>query len=171
MKKVTTILALGLLALAPQVVEAQVGQGDNASIQATATVLAQLTVTGQDPLEFGQVLPGIPSTVAAGDPAAGRFLVSGAGSNTVQLSFDLPDELNGPEGAGLPISFASDAAGYGSASGTPSGTFDPNDNSHDQSLVDGDLYVFIGGTVTPATEQAQGSYTGSITLNVAYISN
>ena len=171
MKKATTILALGLLALAPQMVEAQVGQGDNASINATATVLAQLTVTGQNDLAFGQVIPGIPSTIAATDVgSAGRFLVSGGGSSTVQLSFDLPGELDGPESATMPITFASDAAGWGETNNSLGGTFSPH-TTQQESLVNGDLFVFIGGTVSPANDQAQGEYTGEITLNVAYISN
>ncbi len=170
MKKLTMILALTAFLAIPAMVSAQ-GQGDAASISATATVIAQLEVSGEEDLRFGDVIPGIASTIAATDVGnAGRFQIQGGGNQEVSLSFDNLTELAATGGATLPFAFGSSSAGFGVSSGEADGTFDPLAGT-DQRLDNGVLYVFVGGTVTPTAGQPAGSYEGQITLNVAYTGN
>ncbi|TVP56257.1 MAG: DUF4402 domain-containing protein [Gemmatimonadales bacterium] len=170
MKKVTMILALTAFLAIPAMGSAQ-AQGDEGVVNATATVIAQLEVAGEEDLRFGDVIPGIASSVAGTDVAnAGRFRIQGGGDQQVSLDFDLPEDLDGPGSATMPISFGTSSAGHSANSTAVAGTFNPN-TQRLQNLVGGQLYVFIGGTVTPATAQPAGSYSGQITLNVAYTGN
>ena len=64
----------------------------SASIQATATVLSAITVTGTN-LAFGNVTPGVNKTVAITDAGAGLFTVTKAAATSVALTFTLPTNL------------------------------------------------------------------------------
>jgi hypothetical protein len=143
-------------------------QSSNTDITATANVLAQVDVTAGNDLDFGDVTPGTPTSVAVGDATAGTFTVTGNGGS-LNLSFTTPSNLTGP-GGNLPISFAAGDAAWGDGS-TADNTFDPGagtdlDISGDTS--DGEITVFIGGTVSPGAGLQSGSYTGTITLTAAY---
>ncbi len=63
--------------------------------------------------------------------------------------------------------FVPGSAGYGPDQGTVTNTFDPGAVTNAK-LVDDDLFVFIGGTVTAAVAQTPGTYNSTITLTVAY---
>jgi hypothetical protein len=145
----------------------------SADVAATANVLAQLTVAAEQDLDFGNVIPGFVRTVAPADLGdAGRFSLQGADGLEVALDFGaLPTELVGPGGATLPLSFGAASAGYGATSGAVDDTFDPSAVENANLSGTGELYVFIGGTVTPDAAQAAGSYTGLITLTVSYTGN
>ena len=65
-----------------------------------------LTVTGDQGLQFGIVLPGLPSSVSPTDVAyAGRFQVRGDRNAEVVIQFNLPTEMVAPGGAALPMAF------------------------------------------------------------------
>ncbi|MGK7368648.1 MAG: DUF4402 domain-containing protein, partial [Candidatus Halalkalibacterium sp. M3_1C_030] len=46
--------------------------------------------------------------------------------------------------------------------------FDPTAGTSLTFPADGDMTVFIGGTVNPTAGQAAGAYTGTITLTATY---
>jgi hypothetical protein len=142
-----------------------------ADVAATANVLAQLTVSGDRSLNFGNVIPGFARTVTPDQADAGRFILQGAGTLEVELDFGtLPTDLDGPAGATLPLTFGAGSAGYGATGGAVDSPFDPG-AATTANLTGGELFVFIGGTVTPDAAQATGSYTGTITLSVSYTGN
>ena len=138
-----------------------------ASLAAPPALHAQ-AVIGTQNLNFGNVIPGIPTTVLKSNAAnSGQFRITGAGffrSVTVRLT--LPVVMNGPAGATMPISFASTDAGI-SWQGTIGSqtTFDPN-APFTYTLWLGSGTVFLGGRVNPAPAQPAGNYTGTITLTV-----
>lgn len=141
-------------------------QSDNDNIQANATVIAQLDVTAGSPLNFGDVTPGISSSVAYG--SGGSFSISGGGGASVILDFTLPTNLTSG-GNNLPISFSTTDANW--EDGTTSNgnnVFDPNSPETITFPSDGDMSVFIGGTVTPDNTQAAGTYSGTIVLTATY---
>ncbi|GAA5521477.1 DUF4402 domain-containing protein [Aliifodinibius salicampi] len=139
-----------------------------ADIAANATVDANVDLSSGDDLNFGNIAAGSPSTVNPGDGTAGTFSVSGNVGN-VDLSFSLPSELTGSED-NLPISFGGTSASWGDNAYDSNNDFDPNDGASVNLLeqTDRDITVFIGGTVDPATNQAAGSYNGTITLTATY---
>jgi hypothetical protein len=168
MRNMTKVLAVVAFLAVPMAATAQA----TASVQATANVLAQLSASGERDLEFVDLIPGFVRTVAPSSADAGRLRVQGGGSSEVQLSFTLPAELDhdSDPAAKLPISFGAGSAGHGANSTTVDATFDPAAGVATP-LVDGELHVFVGGTVSPTAGQLAGAYGGTITLDVSYTGN
>ena len=112
------------------------------------------------------VFPGVNKAVLLPDAGAGRFDVTGQASTPVNLAFtSLPTNLaNG--GNNLPVAFSS---GYNTANSAAGATsFAPGSGASTSLSGTGALFVFLGGTVTPAVNQAAGTYTGTVTLQVTY---
>ncbi|TVP42675.1 MAG: DUF4402 domain-containing protein [Gemmatimonadales bacterium] len=133
------------------------------SVQVTANVLAQLTVENSRDMDFGDIIPGFARTIAATSTDAAQFAVSGGSSSEISISFVLPGALSSGTDA-LPISFT---AARGATTGSMSQTFDPS-APHTAPLVNGSLFVNLGGTVAPIAAQPTGIYTGTATMTVAY---
>ena len=142
-------------------------QSNTANINVTATVFQAINVVGTAPLAFGNVFPGVPKTVNAVDPTSGRWSATGQASAPVAMTFTLPTDLaNG--GNNLAIAtwtgcHNATAATAGCTSFTPSGTAT---NAAFSGI--GELFVFIGATVTPLANQAAGNYTAVATITLAY---
>lgn len=158
-------VAAALLVL-PVAVSAQA----SGNLTATANVLQPLSVAGTQPLLFGDVFPGVSSTVSPSDVLnAGRFDVTGEGNAEVDINFVLPATLdNGSET--IPISFGPSSAAWLTASSVLPLDFDPNVGTT-QRLEASAMTVYIGGTVDPAFGQAAGTYNNTVTMTVAYTGN
>jgi hypothetical protein len=128
---------------------------------------AQITVIPVRDLAFGPVIVGVPTYVPPSHPVrSGEFRISGPSGSRVQVRFTLPNGLDGPAGATLPISFANnDAIHVSTGPGGVPATFNPKATRNIQ-LTGDDLLVFIGGTVSPTGNQPQGNYAGTITLTI-----
>ncbi|MBK6781801.1 MAG: DUF4402 domain-containing protein [Gemmatimonadetes bacterium] len=139
----------------------------SANINATATVYQALTVTGARALDFGSVFPGVAKSIVVSDATSGRFDLTGQASANVNVSFTLPTNLT--SGANnLPIGTWTGCTNptnstAGCTSFTPSASATPTAMSGA-----GALFVWVGGTVSPAANQAAGAYTGVVTLTAAY---
>jgi hypothetical protein len=158
--------SLALVALVAGFASAATAQSNSGSITATAVVQQPINVIGASDLNFGNVFPGVPATVALADAGAGRFDVTGQASAPVNLTFTaLPTDLNN-SGNLLPVSFAS---GYNTVN-VPGGAtaFAPGSGASTNLSGTGALFVFLGGTVTPAVNQVAGTYNGTVTLQVTY---
>lgn len=166
--RVATVVAILAALGVPGTVRAQ----NSADITAQANVLTPLTVTGQQDLDFGNVFPGVASTVTVADASAGRWLTTGTSGAEVQLTFTLPAALVSG-GNSLPISFGANSGGYNVANDAGAATpFDPAGGvTTNLGVAPAELYVWIGGTVTPVAAQPQGVYTGTINLTVNYTGN
>jgi len=151
-------LVVALAAVAAGSVNAQ---GTSGSINATASVVAALSVTGTD-LVFGNIAPTSFKTVA---PATGgTFTVTGAASQPVSVSFALPATLGN---AAVAIG---SWTGLSNTSNTTAGAsgITPQASAQTLSLSGaGDLYLWVGATVT-TTAAPVGSYTAPVTLTVVY---
>lgn len=155
---------LGLLAL-PLALHGQ----ESADITATANVLERIAVASQNDLDFGDVIPGFSSTVAPDDPSAGRFLVTGATGLEFSIDFVLPAVLvRDGGGATLPLSFGAGSAGLGTTPMEVTSTFNPTGAFTSTLNGSGERYIFLGGSVTADAAQQDGTYSGTVTLNVAY---
>jgi hypothetical protein len=138
------------------------------SLVAATPATAQVSITAIRDLAFGPVIVGIPSTVAPTHPTrSGQFRLTAPLNSKVQIRFTLPDQLAGPAGAQLPISFGSnDAMAVGSAPGSTPMFWNPKATRNPQFQPSTAYDVFIGGTVTPAGNQRPGSYAATITLTI-----
>ncbi len=149
--------------------------------QATATILASLTVTATHDLEFGNVLQGVEKvadkTVIA---EAGVFQVTGAGGFEISMHLQLPTYLwNSAPGSEdrLLVSFSNtDADIDTTAAGTPAAhgagaVVGLNPHSLPDTPLGGAdniLQLYMGGKVYPAVDQRAGNYLADIVLTVAY---
>jgi hypothetical protein len=132
-----------------------------------------LTVTGDQDLQFGVVLPGLPTPISPTDAAnAGRFQIRGDRGSEVVVDFILPMEMVSPGGAVLPLSFGVADGRWGTRpSVNQSQTFDPGVPLVARLGRSGRLYLRLGGTALPVPSQASGEYTGTITVTVACTGN
>ncbi|HKU62057.1 MAG TPA: hypothetical protein VJQ44_12615 [Gemmatimonadales bacterium] len=141
-----------------------------ALLTAARPAAAQISVAGIRDLAFGPVIVGIPSTVAPSDAIrSGQFRFTAPAGARVRVDFDLPSQLSGPGGAKLPIKFAkTDAVAVGNAAGSVPVVLDPNPKANQKFDMGANtaVNVFLGGTVTPATNQAPGGYVATIVLTV-----
>ncbi|MDX2193616.1 MAG: DUF4402 domain-containing protein [Gemmatimonadales bacterium] len=163
------LVATGLVAVlaAPAALHAQ-----SANMTVSADVQTALSVNAQNNLNFGAVVPGQTKTILPTDAASGFFLVDGAATTPVNVSFTLPATLTRQGGAEtMPITFGATSASR-SAANPPvragSTLFNPNTPITTPTNAVGQLGVFIGGAVTAAANQVAGTYNGQITINVAY---
>lgn len=158
--------SLALVALIAGLATVATAQSNSGSITATAVVQQPINVLGASDLDFGNVFPGVPKSVALADAGAGRFDVTGQANATVNLTFTvLPTDLNNG-GNLLPVSFTS---GYNTANAPGGATsFAPGSGASTSLSGTGALFVFLGGTVTPAVNQVAGTYNGTVTLQVTY---
>jgi hypothetical protein len=143
------------------------GQTQTATILATATVMQPINVVGAVNLAFGSVFPGIASTVAVNAAGAGRFDVTGQASAPVFVSFVLPTNLISGANT-LPIGTWT---GHLNTVNNPTtgSNFTPSAGSTAATVSGiGQLFVFVGATVTPAVNQAAGVYNGTIQITVTY---
>ena len=172
------LAAVALITLAAGTASAQ-SPTVNSSISAVANVAPALSISGTN-LDFGDVFQGIPKTVgtadaSAGTRAAGRFQIVGTANAQVQVTWGtMPTNLL--SGANnLPV---------GSYTGCRNGIADGSSSNGCTAMTvasaaqsaatlsgTGYLYLFVGGTVTPSTTQAAGTYSNTIAVTVAYTGN
>ena len=128
---------------------------------------AQVTAVPQRDLAFGMLMPGVPSSVPVSDVARrAEWLLTGRGNTTV--SFVLPTALQGPGGAVLPLVFGTaDAAWLRQQGGGGMTTQDPHTPFSVNVPNRQTVRLFLGGTAQPATTQAAGNYTATVTVIIA----
>lgn len=166
-------IAISIFAL---LVSAGQALAQSATVQATGTVLTPITFTSSTNLAFGTSLfPGIDKSIAHTDAGAAEFDLSGEAGKEITATFTLPTDLTHTDGTTtLPFSCSTTDAGYAGSS-TAQGTatdFDPNSAlTTTLDATNGTLSIWLGGTVQPATTQKSGSYSGDITLDLAYTGN
>ena len=149
----------GQAAFAPRAL----AQASGGSVATTAQVVSAGVLVGDAPLVFGVVIPGVPKTVAATSPAAGRFVGVFTPDSRLRLNLTLPTQLTSG-GNTLPV--GGWAALYSTDGTTATAT---SISTTKQTIVrvhavTGAAHVFVGGTVTPGAAQPSGTYTGVITL-------
>ncbi|HJS47818.1 MAG TPA: hypothetical protein VJ773_07525 [Gemmatimonadales bacterium] len=130
-----------------------------------------LRLSGLQPLNFGDVLAGVPLHALRTDPLrSGQFELRGAKDLDLMLLFALPDAMTGPGGASLPLHFDAGDAGYSPAESiTAQHPVDPRSPFTIRLPTNGKARLFLGGTVVPAPNQRGGSYSATVTLTVAYL--
>jgi hypothetical protein len=146
--------------------EAQ-GQTQTATILASATVMQPINVIGAVNLAFGSVFPGVARTVGVNAAGAGRFDVTGQPSAPVFVSFVLPANLTSGAntltigswtGHQNPVNNPTTGTNFTPSAAMTTATFSGT----------GQLYVYIGATVTPVVSPAPGVYNGTIQITVTY---
>jgi hypothetical protein len=125
-----------------------------------------LSVVPRGSLTFKRVFPGIPVSVPALDPLAGRFEIKGPPSASIRVELILPDAMTTDGGARLALTFGA-RDGVVDIAAAPGQVFNPHAPVVGSLGADGRLMVHLGGTALPTREQVKGIYKATIFLTVA----
>lgn len=138
------------------------------AVPATKAEAQLVYVTGQRTLAFGGVMRGVPKHILPGDPIrSGQFEFRATLNNTVRITFTLPNRLNGPGAATMPISFSTtDGNLKGQGPTSLLIVFNPNVANTWNLVSSATFNVWLGGTVSPTGGQAFGAYTNTISMTV-----
>jgi hypothetical protein len=138
-------------------------------------LLAQraLNPNGTRTLNFGNIFPGVRTTVLRTDAAAaGRFNLTGANRLEVRITFTLPAALTASGGRTMPLQFAAGDGGFALTNTIAAATaFDPRVALVTRLSNRGRLFIWMGGTALPTPTQRAGTYTATIILTAAYTGN
>ena len=160
-------LPWGLLAAAAVVPATLTAQNNAANIAVTTTITPSLSVSAVKNLDFGTLPQGSgPKTINSADAEAGQFSVVGLAGASVTLTFALPTHLSDGGSFLIPIDTwtgATVALGLANEFFTPSG-----DPSTVHIGTNGGLSVFIGARIALSQNQVPGSYSGVVSMTVAY---
>ncbi len=161
MKKTLAIAAVALLVAGAA--QAQ----SSASISATASIAANLGVARVTDLAFGTVFPGFARTVdpITGGASAGSFSLTGQANAQLNLTWSVPANLTDGGTNLLPVAFT---ASYNTTNSQATSTSLTIPDNTKRLSGTGQAFVWIGGTVTPAGNQAVASYSGTVQLTAAY---
>jgi len=141
-----------------------------------ATGACAQSITVVNNLQFGNVFPGVPRTVAkTAAGAAAEFTVSGAAGSEVNCTFTLPTYVSRTGGHTMNLIFSKTDASMDSSASPSQST--PGYNNLDPwhtityRLGSTGLKIWLGGQIIPKIVQFPGAYTGPIVLTVAYTGN
>jgi spore coat protein U-like protein len=146
----------------------------------SGTIVTPISVSAVTSLQFGNVVQGVPRSVsrtAVGiDTTAAVFTITGNGGSGITVQLELPEYMSNESGARLPISFSSTDCTIDSLAGTPDSP-GPGAwigiNPHSLPSVkigatSGSTSLYLGGKITPGTQQAPGNYAADIVVSVSY---
>jgi len=130
---------------------------------------AQLVVQGVRDLDFGSVMSGVSTTVAATDPIrSGQFYLGAPAVGTrVQIRFILPSVLSSSAGDQMPIAFRnSDGLIQEIGPSAAPAAFNPRATLNYQLQSGSAANIWLGGSVSPTATQPAGAYTAPVVITV-----
>jgi hypothetical protein len=158
------------------------GLTGRAAAQASGVVTADavvvtvgMTITTLRDLNFGTVIKGVSTTVLPTAATAGAWQVTGSGNAFVIISFTLPTVLTNIQalpGSTMPISFSATSARWNRANNNAAtGTaFNPANGTVGRlgPPANPNMYIWLGGTVSPAAAAKPGIYQGTVVVSLVY---
>lgn len=139
-------------------------------VNVNATVISHSLVVYKRDLNFGDdLIPGISKSVNVESENSGMFEIRGKKNKSIKISFILPDVLNNGSNT-MSISFSDRDGGYEKKEGNMK-LFDPRKGLNAKLNKDGELDLYLGGTVTLSLNQASGFYSAPIVISILYDAN
>jgi hypothetical protein len=160
-----------LVVLSATIASAQVNiattQTPSASVDVTARVVAPLSITANNDLEFGLIAQGQNPTIAATDAAAAQFTISKSATDPITLTWTLPSTLAGPSSGTIAISYL---GSYTTNAVTTATTFTPGGDANLDTAITAATSVVLklGAALTTTSSTPVGDYTGEVTLSIVY---
>jgi hypothetical protein len=148
----------------------------SATANASASVITPISVTSSGTLAFGKFAAGVSAgtvtintagartvtggvTASGGTPGAASFTVTGEPSTTYTIDTSATTTTLTSGANTMALSLAGDFTGAGATvAPPPSGTLSPA----------GTQTLFVGGSLVVGANQVNGSYTGTVSVAVAY---
>jgi hypothetical protein len=125
---------------------------------------AQVLITSDQNLTFGQVTPGVPMQVMPTDITR-RAALTVSGRGRYRMTFVLPAVLNGPAGQQIPVTFGATDGRVEIRNRVES--FDPV-AGHEFRInpADDAAQIYLGGRATPGAGVKAGTYTATIVMTI-----
>ena len=180
MNKLSLTLATVTLALVSAVSS---GFAQTASVNSSATIVTPITAQAIAPLAFGTISKGATASVAATTASAGSVTFGGDESDNITITVPATATIATTSGAGSSMTVTinrgalrsnttstqagASALDASSGSATTALSSDAGGNGTNNDGL-GQLYLWIGGSVTPTATQQRGAYSGSFTVSAAY---
>ena len=147
-----------------------------ASVSADAVVVTVgMTIATLQDLNFGTVIKGVPTTVLPTAATAGEWQVTGSSNAFVIISFTLPLQLTNIQalpGSTMPIAFGATSAIWRRSTNNPAGgnVFNPALGAVGRlgPPPNFTMYIWLGGTVSPAAAAKPGIYQGTVVVSLIY---
>jgi hypothetical protein len=132
---------------------------------------AQISVAGVRDLAFGSVAVGVTTAVLPTDPVrSGQWTITANLGNQVQIKLTLPNNLNGPSGATMPVLFTTgDVFVQENSTGSQPDYFNPGGAKVFKFSRGTQAFIRLGGRVTPAVGQRSGAYASSALITVTLL--
>ncbi len=179
------ILALAAFCTAALLPAVQAGAQTSQSVNATATVTTPITAGATAALAFGNVTKGQANTVAASEAGAGALYFSGDEADDITIAVPASATLSTNSGDGsatMSVTLAratmlsnsdDNVQGNGSVLDASSGSATialSADADGDGTDADGlgQIYLWVGGSVSPTGNQQRGDYSGSFNITASY---
>lgn len=172
-----------LASLAALVIIGNVAFAQSATLSATAVVLTPITATATAPLAFGGINKGTITNITATSSSAGAVTFSGDEGDEITITLPAALTLSTSSGSGATMpgtinrsalrvhtsSSQANAVALDASSGSATASLSA-DNGGNGVGNDGlgQMYVWIGGSVTPSATQQRGNYSASFMVNAAY---
>lgn len=144
-------------------------QDATTTVTAEAEVEQPISVTGTS-IDFGTVFPGDAPSIARTDAGAAEFTVTnGTADEEVAVDFILPATLDDGAGESFPITFGADDLGHNTTNDPAGATgYDPATTLTTDLSGAGELYLWLGASITVGDPQVSGTYSGDIDIEIAY---
>ena len=125
---------------------------------------------------LARTMKGVATTVQATAAGAGAWQIQGTKNADVSIGFVLPTLLINVQalpGSAIPLSFGATSGRWNRATNNVAGAtaFNPSAGTTAKlgPTANPYLYLWIGGTVSPAATAKPGVYTGTIIVTIAYL--
>jgi hypothetical protein len=161
MKYITQILLFVFLLSSISIAQ----QSASATANGTFAVAAYMTVIKLADLNFGNVFVGTTPTIDPTSPQAAEFLFNGNANAVAQVTITFPGNLNSGSNT---LNFSTPGRPtYNTIPDAMSATaFKHKTGGSATTGTDGNLYVWVGGSVRARNNQAAGTYTGIMQIAI-----
>lgn len=143
----------------------------SASLAVTGKIVTPIALAVSAPLDFGAMFAGTAKTVAPDGSTSGRFDVSGEVGAAISVTLQMPTSVTSAGGATIPLSnWSYMVASTAALTGATPVSFNPTAGTAiSASLSAGHAYFGVGATATPPSGAANGVYSATGQITVAYV--
>lgn len=165
LKQAAAGITAALLILAAGNVTASYGQ--DADVNIDAEVLQSLSITTDQNVDFGEILPGGTHTIdpETDETERGELSITGEAEEAIQITFSETETL-GHDTEADELTFTSNLIGH--ESDAPGSATEIVSGEAETLSSGGDFYLWLGGDLEVPSDASSGSYSGEATISVEY---
>lgn len=166
LKQAAAGITAALLILAAGNVTASYGQ--DADVNIDAEVLQSLSITTDQNVDFGEILPGGTHTIdpETDETERGELSITGEDGEDILIDILPSDDVTLSDNDGNELTFTSNLIGH--ESDAPGSATEIVSGEAETLSSGGDFYLWLGGDLEVPSDASSGSYSGEATISVEY---